>query len=241
MTHKCKRCSAAFLSKNRLYSYIRECYIKTTTLFNNDIAVSYICSVTLISTSEKLFNQVVALYISTTTATVIATTTATTINKISTSSHAIKITTFASKSQIASNIIANPLVPTEISLSESLSASPLLAYRAILSISPEYKSIKSQNHLTMNDLYTRYAPLKHAKSSYLTMQDLYMKYASLKSLSFTRLTSLISTRFTSSSSTRLTSRTLFIITIKNLYKRFKKFVEKIVSNTLKCTQHSLNA
>ena len=68
-----------------------------------------------------------------------------------------------------------------------------------------------------------------------------MRYISLKLLLSTRLTSLISTRLTLLVSTHLILRILFIIIIKNLYKRFKKLVEKIVSNTLKYTQHSLNS
>ena len=64
----------------------------------------------------------------------------------------------------------------------------------------------------------------------------YVLLNTIKLLLSIRSTSLISTR-----STRLTLRILLIITIKNLYKRFEKFIKKIVSNTLKCTQHSLDS
>ena len=163
MTHKYKRCSVAFSSKNRLHSYIRECYIKTITLFSNSIAASHICSVTLISILEKLFNQIAASYISAIAVIVTATTTAT--NEISTSLYATKKTIFVSKSQIASNFASNSLVSAEI----ASSISSYLEYRAISSTSSEYKLIKSQSHLTMKNLYTRYSPLKHARSFYLTI------------------------------------------------------------------------
>ena len=75
MAHKCKRCSVAFPSKNRLHSHIREYYIKTIssknrlnshirechikeiTLFSNSTAAPHICSVALVSASGKPFNQ----------------------------------------------------------------------------------------------------------------------------------------------------------------------------------------
>ena len=150
-------------------------------------------------------------------------------HKISTSSHAAKKTIFASKSQIASKLAANPLVLAKI----TSSISSCLEYRAISSILSEYKLMKSQSYLTIDELYTRYASLRYIRSSYLTMQDLYMRYASLNTIK-----SLLSTRSTSSISTRAThliSRILSIITIKNLYKRFEKTIEKIISDTLKCT------
>ena len=93
------------------------------TLFSNSIVVSYIYNITLISTLEKLFNWIVASYISIKQSkyilnlvyisldshkslsllnkdksiTLVAIV-AIAINRISTSSHAAKITIFASKS-----------------------------------------------------------------------------------------------------------------------------------------------
>ena len=231
VAHKCKRCSAAFPSKNRLHSHIRECHIKTTTLSSNGTAAPHICSVTLVSASGKPSNQAAASYISATAATAIATA-ATATHETSTSPHAAKKTTSASKSQIASKLAANPLVPAEI----APPTSPCPEYRAISPAPPEYEPMKPQSYLTIDELYTRYAPLRCMRSSHLTIQDLYMRYAPLnstKSSSSTRPTSSISTR-----STRLTSRILSIITIKDLYKRFEKSTEKIAPNTPKCTQHS---
>ena len=300
VAHKCKCCSAAFPSKNRLHSHIREshiktipsknrlhshireCHIKTTTLSSSSTAAPHTRSVTLVSASGKPSNQAKtavkqsectpkSAYIpldphespsrlnDDESITPVATA-ATAKNETSTSSHAAKETASASRSQIASKPTANPLIPMEtptspplkhqaISSSESLSASPLPAYRAISPPPPEYQA-KSQNyltiddlharytpleyirsprsHLTVQDLYTRYAPLKHARSSHLTIQDLYMRYAPLNSAK-------------SSSSTRLTPRTLPIMTIKDLYKRIEKSAEKIAPGTPKCTQHSLGS
>ena len=156
-------------------------------------------------------------------------------HKISTSLYAAKETVSASKSQIASKLAANSLVPAEI----APSISPCLEYRVISPTLSEYKSIKSQSYLTIEELYTRYAPLRCMRSSHLTVQNLYMKYVLLntvKSLLSTRSTSSISTR-----SARLILRILLIMIIKNLYKRFEKFAEKIVPDTSKCIQHSLDS
>ena len=181
MTYKCKRCSAVFSSKNRLYSYIRECYIKTIPsknrlhsyireyqTFSNSIAASHICSykctLKLVYTPLVL-NEDESIALVATAATAIAIAIAT--NKTSTSLYAVKITAFASKSQIASKLAANPLVPAEI----ASSTSPCLKYRAISPASPKYRLMKSQSYLTIDDLYTRYASLKYASlsRSYLTM------------------------------------------------------------------------
>ena len=149
MTYKCKCYLVAFLSKNRLYSYIRKYYIKKITLFSNSIVASHICSVALISALEKLFNQIVASSI-----TLVATVATIAINEISTSSYANKISHFASESQTASKLATNSLVPAKIATSTSL----LFKYRAISSIS----SKTSSNSLVSIKIETSISsPLKH--------------------------------------------------------------------------------
>ena len=139
-------------------------------------------------------------------------TAATATHETSPSPHAAKETTSASKSQIASKLAANPLVPAEI----APSTSPCPEYRAISSTPPKYKSMKSQSYLMIDKLYTRYAPLRYIRSSHLTMQDLYMRYASLNTIKL-----LILTRSTSSTrSIYLISRILSIIMLRILSQAF---------------------